>query len=300
MVLLQSTGEYDPSARSGSRSGFRVANARVALSGELAHRKFSYLVQGSFVSSPSLLDLRLGYHPVPELAFEVGQFKAPFSQEALIGAGSLEFTERAPVVSALAPGRQLGGQLRVSLPSGAADFAAGGFNGNGQGRATNDDDRFLLAARLAFHPARSATGGLRLDLALEAGISRDSAAPLGGLISSFAGRRRLLGGDLRAEWGGWLMAFETIGAWLDFNAGGSRTPRGWYLTGGRMFTPTLQVLARWERFEADGLGADENLLLLGWQFRPNDAVRFRLHYALPLSSDPLGRQRIVGGAQLAL
>lgn len=300
MVLLQDNGEYDPSHRSGSRSGFRVPNARIGLTGELASRHLSYLIQAGLVVSPSLLDLKLGYQPSQQLAVEVGQFKAPFSQEALIGAAALEFTERAAVVTALAPGRQVGAQIRLRSPSGLADFAIGGFNGNGQGRISNDDDRLLLAGRLVFHPATSERDGLRLDLAIQGGISRDSSAPLPGLVTAFAGKRRLLGADMRAEWKGWLFAAEGIQAWLDFSTGGKRRPRGWYLTGGRMLVGRLQLLTRWERLDADGLGQSESLILVGAQFRPNPVWRFRLQYGLPLSSDPLGRHRVVGGVQLNL
>lgn len=297
-LLLQSTGEADPASGSGYRSGFRVPNARVALSGELFRRRFSYLLQGNFAVSPGLLDLRLGYHPIPELGIELGQFKAPFSQEALTGAGALEFTERSAVVTALAPGRQVGAQLLASTTNGAADLAVGGFNGNGQGRASNDDDRLLLAGRLGLHPFRTAR--FKLDLAVQAGISTDSMAPIGTLVPSFAGRRRLLGADLRMESNGWLVAAEAIHARLDFNSGATKDPMGWYLTVGRAISGAVQVLTRWERFDTDGMGSDQNLLVLGGQFRPNSAMRFRVHYGLPLTADPLGAHRIVGGAQLSL
>jgi hypothetical protein len=297
-LLLQTLGEYDGSRRSGAQSGFRIPNARIALSGLIARRHWSYLLQANFAGAPSLLDLRVGYHPRPAVAIDVGQFKAPFSQEALIGAGSLEFTERAPVVTALAPGRQVGSQLRVTLASGGADLSAGVFNGNGQGRVSNDNGGVLAVARLAFYPARARGTGLRLELAMQAATSQDSAAPIGNLIPAFAGRRRLLGSDLRMEWHGWLLAGEAIGAWLDAHDGSSHNPVGWYVTGGRSVGRALQLLGRWERLDTDGLGRDENLLLLGGQIRPDETVRLRLHYGLPLSHDPLGRQRLVGGVQM--
>lgn len=297
-VLLQSTVEGNPASGNGYRSGFRVPSARLALSGELFQRRFNYLLQGNFPASPGLLDLRLGYRPVPQLGLEIGQFKAPFSQEALIGAGSLEFTERSAVVSALAPGRQLGGEIRLGTSNGSVDLTVGAFNGNGQGRASNDDDRLLVAGRLAVHPFRSPR--MKLDLAIQGGLSTDSMAPLGTLVSSFAGRRRLVGADIRMESNGWLVAAEGIHARLDFNSGPRKTPMGWYLTVGRTISGAVQLLTRWERLDTDGMGSDQNLILLGGQFRPNQAVRFRLHYGLPLTADPLGAHRIVGGAQLSL
>jgi len=66
---------------------------------------------------------------VPNLRF--GLFKSPFSHEFLTSAASLDFVRRSQVVSALAPARRIGAQLRGALGGGLIAYRLGVFNGNG-------------------------------------------------------------------------------------------------------------------------------------------------------------------------
>ena len=74
------------------------------------------------------------YKVTPAVRIDVGQFKSPFSYEFLTPSQSIDFVNRSQVVTALAPGRQLGAQIGFEWSEGRYGARVGVFNGNGTRR----------------------------------------------------------------------------------------------------------------------------------------------------------------------
>lgn len=287
-ALLQLVADFQRERSFPGNNGFSVANARLGIAGRL-DRGFDYLMRANFSSpgGPSILDARLSYAPNRSVAVDVGQFKVPFSREFLTGAGTIDFVNRAQVVSALAPGRQIGVQVRGGASDDRVGVAAGLWNGNAAGSNGNDDQRFLYAARLTVRPMADASGPGALELGANVAGSNDARVTLvGGRLPDFAGRRRLIGADLRWSEGPWLASVEVIAADLDPETGGRIEPSGFHATVGYRFVPRLQGLARWERFQPDGLGPDQDLLIAGLNVTASRPVGLQVNYIVPTEASP--------------
>lgn len=295
-ALLQVVGEYQ-NEQSGGQNGITIPNMRLRLSGEL-DGGFGYLLHTNFASAPAILDAEVHYRLTDGLVVQAGQFKAPFSRELLTGAGDLDFIERSRVVGALAPGRQLGIEARGRLAGRAVEYAVGGFNGNGTARS-NDDDRLLGVARLAWWALGSEAGARRrLEFAANLGYSHDSNVRLGPLAAGFRGHRTVWGGDFRYTDGRWLVAAEVVGARLRFDSTGAVThPHGWQATLGFNVTRKVQLLTRWDALRSDGLSADGDLLVLGLRAWPTGAIQFRLDDLIDTDHAALKHHRLLAGAQ---
>jgi len=296
-ALLQVVGEYQDEGGTGV-NGFRVANFRLKLSGEL-DGGYGYTLQTNFAASPAILDAEVHYRAAEALALQAGQFKAPFSRELLTGAGDLDFVDRSRVVTALAPNRQIGAQAGGRVATGRLEYAAGVFNGNGIGSRTNDDDRVLVAGRLGWWVLGAAPGATsRLELGGNLAYSEDANVSLGSLGAAFAGTRTVWGADLRYTSQIVLLAAEVVGARLEPAGGGSADPLGWQVTVGSKPGARVQLLARWDAIRPDGLGRDSDLLVLGFRARPTGAIQFRVNHSIDLDDADLSRHRFQAGGQL--
>ena len=295
-LLLQVVGDFQDNRSDGGSNGFRIPNARLKLSGRLDNG-FGYLLQTNFASSTVLLDAAVSYRAAEPFTLQAGKFKVPFSGELLTAAGELDFSDRAQVVRVLAPGRQLGAQAGGRLAGGVVRYELGAFNGNtGSG---NDDDRLLTAGRIAIAPFQGTPSSTRqLEIAGNVAYSHDTNVSLGALGSSFAGRRTLYGADVRWRHDDWLVAGEFIGARLEPDSGSTSNPLGWQGTVGFHLSPKFQLLARWDALRPDGLGADSDLLLVGFRAWPTGAVQFRLAYQRDLAVSDSSPHGVVAGAQL--
>lgn len=297
-ALLQVVGDYQNEGRATGVNGFRVANFRLKLSGEL-DGGYGYTLQTNFAASPAILDAELHYRVADGLVLQAGQFKAPFSRELLTGAGDLDFIDRSRVVTALAPNRQMGVEVRGKVSEGRVEYAAGVFNGNGIGSRTNDDDRVLVSGRLGWWLLGAAPGSAsRLEVGGNLAYSEDASVSLGSLGAGFAGKRTVWGADLRYTSGLALLAVEVVGARLEPTGGSTANPHGWHLTVGSRPGARVQLLARWDAIRPDGLGRDSDLLVLGFRAMPTRAVQFRVNHVIDLDDADLSRHRFQAGAQL--
>ncbi|TFG89302.1 MAG: hypothetical protein E4H17_00910 [Gemmatimonadales bacterium] len=295
-MLLQVVGDFQDNRNDGSSNGFRIPNARLKLSGRLDNG-FGYLLQTNFASSTVLLDAALSYRAAEPFTLQAGKFKVPFSGELLTAAGELDFIDRAQVVRALAPGRQLGAQAEGRVARGVVQYGLGVFSGNTE--SSNDDDRLLTAGRVAIVPFRSTPSSTRqLEIAGNLAYSHDTNVSLGALGSSFAGRRTLYGADVRWRHDDWLVAGEFIGARLEPDSGSTTNPVGWQGTLGYHISRKFQLLARWDALRPDGPGADSDLLLIGFRAWPTGAVQCRLAYQRDLAMTDSSPHGVLAGAQL--
>ncbi len=291
-MLLQVVGDFQGEGRTRGQNGFTIPNARLRLTGELGGG-FGVLLQANFTNTLSILDAAVRYRLGARATLQAGAFKAPFSREALTAAGDIDFVNRSQVVTALAPARQIGGQVAGRF-SDHWDYGLGVFNGNGIRPVGNDNGSMLVAGRLGARPAD------RVDIAVSVAYSRDDDAPLGGgFLASFRGERTLVGADARLERGRWLLSAELIAARLDFLPGPAATPTGWHLTAGYGVGARGRLLVRWDAFRADGVQPNRDLLVLGYLVRTTTHTTFRINDVIPLAGGGLRRQQLLVGWQVA-
>lgn len=279
-VLLQTVADWQIDRTFPGNNGFSVANFRLSLSGELDQR-FGYFLQTNFAASPSILDARMYYRFTPQVAVDVGQFKSPFSYEFLTSAASIDFVNRSQVATALAPGRQIGIQLRTSNAARTFGFNVGAFNGNGTRPNGNDSDNLLYAARLygARDIERSNGTHTRIDVGVNAAFSEDDLSTFGsGFVTNFSGDRAVLGADARVGHGPYLVSAEVIYASLEPTVGPERDPWGLHTTFGYMFTDKVQGLVRWDGFDPDdGIGR-RDWIVFGLNVWPTIVTEFQVNY----------------------
>lgn len=305
------TGFRAAPEESALNDGFELFEARLRAEGTVGIG-LEYMVQTSFDDETrelELLDARLTLPLRPAARITLGQFKAPFSREALTSKGDLQFLNRAQGVAALAPLRQVGAQFGGAFLDDRLRYRTGLFNGEGRS-AGNPDESFLYAARVEF----SRVGGSMQfydELGLDAGVSfaagEDSAADLRGVgrfpdspveAAEFRGDRILWGADLHASYRGLFAAAE--GVWGHFDpdppagapaAGGAgdddETAWGIAAEGGyKLWGGVVDLLARYDAFQPAGEGEVRDFLVLGANLYPGFDARFGLQYALEFAEQP--------------
>lgn len=220
----------------------------------------------------------------------------PFSAEFLISAAAVDFVDRARGVRALAPGRQVGLQASGSVAGGRFTYALGAFNGN-SGIDANDDGKFLFAGRLTTsHGVGNSLPSDSITLGASAAFSDDTAATVGAVGGAFAGKRLLVGGDLRVEYSGWMLSSEVVWGKLEPAGGAEATVLGYHASAGYAFHRRLQLLARWDVYDPGDLGPEERRVIASLAFdapRPIPAY-FTLEYQVELEADPTPHRVIVG------
>lgn len=145
-----------------------------------------------------------------------GQFKEPFSREALASSKYIDFVDGSAAVSGLAPAEDIGLLIYGAGPGSRLEYGVGAFDGRGKNLTDNNDAK-EVAARLMVQPITglyiggSASSG-RVDEARSGDAYRASgrsAFAVWGAGVAQAGRRTRLGADLelfggpaslKAEW----------------------------------------------------------------------------------------------------
>jgi phosphate-selective porin OprO/OprP len=113
---------------------FLIRRARPILEGTV-FRDLDFRLMPEFGGSgtPSLRDAWINYRYNPALQLRAGKFKQPVGLEQLQSVSTILFTERS-LASALTPSRDIGVQLHGDVFGGVLSYAAGVFNGIGDGR----------------------------------------------------------------------------------------------------------------------------------------------------------------------
>ena len=136
-----------------------VRRARINLDGRV-FRDFDLRLQPEFggSGSPSLRDAYLNYRYADEAQLRIGKFKVPVGLEQLASDAGVPFIERS-LVSDITPSREIGVEFHGKALGGAAEYAAGVFNGVGDGSTASNvdtDGEKSFAGRLFFFPAKRA------------------------------------------------------------------------------------------------------------------------------------------------
>jgi len=118
---------------------FLLRRARPIFEGTL-FRDFDFQFVPDFGgSSVQIFDANLTYRLRPELQLRAGKFKGPVGLEQLQQDSTLAFNERS-LVTDLVPTRNVGVQLGGDIAGGTLSYAAGVFNGTGDGRQSGTSD----------------------------------------------------------------------------------------------------------------------------------------------------------------
>src|SRR5882724_1401558 len=133
---------------------FLLRRARPIFSGTL-YKDFDFVFVPDFGgSSVQIFDAYLNYRYAPWLQLRAGKFKTPVGLEQLQADQYLLFNERA-LPTDLVPNRDIGFQLGGDIAGGRLSYAAGIFNGVGDGRNTANadfEDHREFAGRLFAQP----------------------------------------------------------------------------------------------------------------------------------------------------
>lgn len=324
---LLRTGLLTEPASVDRTDGFRVHDARLRASGKIGI-VFDYRVQAEWDTGADrfrLLDASLSLPVVPQLALELGQFKAPFGREVLEGKGEIVFLERAQASRLVAPGRQVGVQLSGRALEDRLSYRGGLFNGNGR-RLENDNDSFLWAARVEYNTVGAAEfyDELVVEVGGDVAYSSDDGVDLTARLdrpvtatvvdlADFTGDRLLLGVDGRAGWRGFFVRGEYLRAELELDGPVSvgdvllddvdRVLEGGYLEAGYSFLGAIEGTLRWDRLDAgllevDGFPTDPSepsdaapatdFLLVGLNLFPGYHTKIGLQYVAGLGGTEVG------------
>ena len=133
---------------------FLLRRARPIFQGTV-FRDFDFCFNPDFGGSTvQIFDAYLNYRYAPWLQVRGGKFKVPVGLEYLQPDQFTSFNERA-LPSSLVPGRDMGFQIWGDVAGGVLSYAAGVFNGIGDGRSsgnTDFDDQREFAGRLFVQP----------------------------------------------------------------------------------------------------------------------------------------------------
>jgi phosphate-selective porin len=297
-ALLQVIADAQSERQFAGENGFSIANARLNIRGRL-DQGFSYFVQTNFVRQPALLDGRLTYRFSDLFSVDAGQFKAPFSHEFLVVASDIDFVNRSQVVTLLAPGRQIGAQVRGKSQRGWS-YGLGLFNGNGIGSNGNDGAGMMLVVR----GSRVAAEDRPLAFGFNGAWSDDTAADIGvtiggePLLQDFEGTRLLGGVDARWTPGKYLLATEFIYGNIDPAEGEILNVYGYHATAGVFVTERSQLLLRLDQIETDEAEVDSDLLLLGYNFWPTSVTEIQANVVAPLIDFQVDRVGFVINLQI--
>lgn len=167
-------------------SSFVLRRARFEAQGQL-FKHYEYKVQGDFADTGAMLRdgyLNINYNKAFQVQF--GQFKAPFSQEALQSSKYIDFVERSSVNN-LAPGRIPGLMFHGDLGGGVFQYYAGAFNGLGELR-TNTSSTPESYLRLRFTPFRSRGPAVMKNFSLGGAVSQGRNEDVGSFRGHTASR----------------------------------------------------------------------------------------------------------------
>jgi hypothetical protein len=298
-ILIQAVGDFQIERNLQGNNGFSVANARLRVDGEL-DRSFAYVVQAKFDAVPTVLDARVSYAAATAVTIDAGLMKTPFSSEFLTYVTDVDFVNRSQAVALLAPGRQVGIQVRGRLANDRFGYAVGAFNGNGIVPAGNDNDNLMYAGRFGVMPISEESR--RLEVGVHAALSHDDNADLvGGAVPGFAGNRDLYGADARLTLSEWQIGGEVVGSRLDPSGPAPASkPYGYHLTGGYRLSPKMQGLVRWDSFHGDGLINDADFLVVGLNVWPTSVTKLQVNYAIPTKRGGLRHNQLLINVQVSL
>ncbi|MGE4090256.1 MAG: OprO/OprP family phosphate-selective porin [Candidatus Binatia bacterium] len=116
------------------------------------YKYIQYKVETDFTSSSGLRDAYLNFAYDPRANVQIGQYKVPFSYEALLSKRYLDLVERSAIsLNAVSPSRDIGLMLHGKLSGGLLAYQLAVLNGSGQNSKDNNSAKDI-AARFVLSP----------------------------------------------------------------------------------------------------------------------------------------------------
>jgi hypothetical protein len=233
-----------PDATGEHVGSFRLRRARTSVDGWLYGKELQFELMVDWVDEPLLEDLNLNWDVSRGKAFQVkvGQFKVPFGRQELTSDTGQQFVDRSIVSAEFAKGRDQGVQLWGQLAKGRLEYRAGVFNGNGRGRATNDNPSFQYDGRLVFQPwgdAKYSEGDFESEghplVALGVDFERNDARTVtttAGTAAPAGSMRVVTGADLMLKYRGLSLMAEGFRRTITPAAGRAYLSNGYHLQAG--------------------------------------------------------------------
>ena len=287
-LQFQGLADFQPERNLTGNNGFRIANLKLKIKGDLDDN-VGYYIQMNFVKSVSLYDAFISYKYSDLVKLDLGQFKAPFSTEELTSSSVIDFVTRSQVVSKIAPSRQIGVQLSGEIKEANVFYTTGIFNGNGI-NTTNDNQHFLYLGRIGY--SKNFNKNDKIIFALNTGFSKDN-------MESFTGDRLIAGGDFRLVVDKMLLSSEYIFQKLKDSMKTEFTNQGYHVTAGYSVSEIVQILARWDSYIPDKLiGVENNLAILGCNISPNEFILIRINYLINPDDNDIKHHQLLINSQL--
>jgi phosphate-selective porin OprO/OprP len=173
LVQADSHTFFNDNPQSQANAGFLLRRARPILDGTLFH-DFDFRLAPDFGwPSVQLYDAYIDYHYSPALQVRAGKFKGPVGLENLQTDAATSFNEKS-LASDLVPMRNLGFELSGELAAGTLNWAAGIYNGVGDGSLSansvaNNEPEF--GGRLFWQPFKNAPANPLQGLGFGVGAS---------------------------------------------------------------------------------------------------------------------------------
>jgi phosphate-selective porin OprO and OprP len=307
LLQVQAEAGDKGDARFGSDNDrFYLRRARLNATGKFLE-EFDFRLEGEFAGTlantsglrAQLTDAYITWNRYPSATVRVGQFKTPFGFEQLYSDPRLFTLERSLVNDRLTLSRQLGTQVGGDLLDKRLTYAVGAFNGNGANNNFNDDDRFLVAGRIAGVPWQGKLFGQRASWGVGGGFytSDDTNVSPGGEFAFdstpttperdgiFSGKREGFGVDSQLQCGPVELWAEYLTTEWKTDSGrplASVESEGWYAQGTVYVIPDkLQLVLKLESFdpirEIENNTTEIGAAGASWYFKGHD-LKFLLNY----------------------
>lgn len=295
-------GDAGDARFAGINDRFFFRRARLMVAGDFAEH-FDFRLEADFGANSlgastgvraSANEIYVNWNRYPAANVRVGYLKPAFGGDQLWSDTTFDTIERPLASDRIADGRQPGLGVYGSFLDKRIGYLVTAGHGNGSNSSSNDDDRFLGAARV-YGTLFDSTGAGRLVAAANVMHSGDSAvskpgfgfdATAGGAVDGiFRGKRTGWGGDAQWTLGRWQVGGEYLRERFEPD---NALPRrkfdadGWQLTASYMLVPArLQAVLRREVFDPNlDLAGDttENWLVgLNYLLKGND-IKLMINY----------------------
>jgi phosphate-selective porin len=239
----------------GADTSFFLRRVRIGVSGDIAKTIVSYGFTGGFdggnsptsASSANLLDAWINLKFDPLFQVRAGQFKYTFDREGKESGSAIPFAMRSAITRDMAEHLGLGGGsfraigLEVhgaSKTPVAWKYALGVVNGNGINRTDDNDDKDVYL-RGEIEPVK----GLSFGAGYTTGRYRSGTPPVDRTDSAWTIDAQYHVGPFAIRGAYYAGEYKTAGV--------SKEPDGWYVVGSYKILPNLDLLLRYQQYDAD-------------------------------------------------
>jgi len=271
-------GRAPDSRFAGLSDRFLLRRMRLGVKGAFG-REFGFKVEADLGANTvgassgyraQLTDAYAEWTAYPYAQVRVGQFKTPFGAEQLMSDTANPFVERSLPNDRLTIGRQIGVGVSGATKGKLLDYSAGLFNGSGVNTSANDNEQFLVAARVGVRVWDGKFAGRAGSWSAGANAFTDRAT------GTFTGRREGLGFDTQVQLAPFALRAEWLAGAQDPRVGGDVDSDGWSVAALWSLADAWQLAARFETYDPNTATAanetDTLTLGLNWFIRGPDVA----------------------------